>query len=261
MSGDEAKAEKPAEDKKKLPKNRSNDAAKDEPFGAEDATIVFDRNCTDMFCCLIFLVFIVGMVLLSGIAFTRGQPLKLLTPFDSTGFQCGANAKMYNNASVIGDMVDLSEYKYKYLTLFSSDLGVGTISKDSFIKAVCVKECPKNEVQPECNSAADDQCTDGKFSASKYDTSLKFKYYCVPSGDDFKKKAKKLYALFNEAFSVGQYMTDVVDARNILVLMMIVTLIISVLYVVVLRWIVKPVLYISMVLIQIGFIGVGFFAW
>lgn len=48
-----------------------------------------DRSCTDILCCLIFLVFIVAMVGCSGYAIHNGDPERILTPFDSDGNACG----------------------------------------------------------------------------------------------------------------------------------------------------------------------------
>jgi choline transporter-like protein 2/4/5 len=45
--------------------------------------IKWDRSCTDILCCLVFLAFIVSMVGLSFIGFTQGDPMNMLTPFDS----------------------------------------------------------------------------------------------------------------------------------------------------------------------------------
>jgi choline transporter-like protein 2/4/5 len=51
--------------------------------------IVWERSCTDILCCVFFLAFVVVMILVSAVAFAQGDPLKIFTPYDSDGNQCG----------------------------------------------------------------------------------------------------------------------------------------------------------------------------
>lgn len=48
-----------------------------------------DRPCSDKICCLIFLVFIVAIAGVSFYAYGKGDPERILTPFDSDGNACG----------------------------------------------------------------------------------------------------------------------------------------------------------------------------
>ena len=50
-----------------------------------------DRGCTDIFCCLLFTVFLVVMVGIAGYGVTTGNPVLLITPFDKDGNGCGMN--------------------------------------------------------------------------------------------------------------------------------------------------------------------------
>lgn len=47
------------------------------------------RSCTDIICCLLFLVFIVGLIAVSILGFVWGNPNRLLHPTDSNGLICG----------------------------------------------------------------------------------------------------------------------------------------------------------------------------
>jgi hypothetical protein len=49
----------------------------------------YNRSCTDIFFCIFFIVFVVGMIGVSGYALAVGEPSKILTPFDSDGNACG----------------------------------------------------------------------------------------------------------------------------------------------------------------------------
>ena len=61
--------------------------------------MIWDRSCTDMLCCLVFFVFFCGMLVITSIAFTQGDPLKIFTPFDSDGNQCGLPNQGLSNST------------------------------------------------------------------------------------------------------------------------------------------------------------------
>jgi len=67
--------------------------------------------------------------------FKNGDPLNILTPFDSVGNKCG-----YDNTGIAGtDGQDFTEYPFKY---FTSLTPTGNLSLLTMYYAVCVKECP-----------------------------------------------------------------------------------------------------------------------
>lgn len=102
----------------------------------------WDRSCTDVICCLVFTAFIFGMIVVSAIAFSEGDPLKIFTPFDSDGNRCGLPDQTLSNTT--GNVMrDFTEYKYKYFTGLESVVeGAEALKNPSFFNAVCVKECP-----------------------------------------------------------------------------------------------------------------------
>jgi len=60
----------------------------DRDFKAPDeGGVVMNRSCTDILCCIIFLVFIVGMFGAGIYGYTNGDPVALLTAWDSDGKQ------------------------------------------------------------------------------------------------------------------------------------------------------------------------------
>jgi len=50
-----------------------------------DGGIEWNRSCTDILCCLIFLAFLVVMLGISGWALGTGDPYNIITPYDSVG--------------------------------------------------------------------------------------------------------------------------------------------------------------------------------
>jgi len=47
------------------------------------------RSCTDPICCILFVVFIASLVGITGYSVKNGNPMAMITPFDSAGNRCG----------------------------------------------------------------------------------------------------------------------------------------------------------------------------
>ena len=59
---------------------------KGEPCNKELANgPIEERGCTDILCCLLFIACLVGMVIVSVVAFKNGHPNQLVEPYDSDG--------------------------------------------------------------------------------------------------------------------------------------------------------------------------------
>ena len=90
-----------------------------------------ERRCTDIFCCLIFTLFLSGMGYCAAYGFMNGNPDKLLSPIDGDNKICGVT-KGYE------------DYPY----LFVADINEAL--KDStnmFRYGSCVKACPKTAAE------------------------------------------------------------------------------------------------------------------
>ena len=48
-----------------------------------------DRSCTDVLCMLLFAIFMSIMIAISIYAYVKGDPVKILTKYDSNGNMCG----------------------------------------------------------------------------------------------------------------------------------------------------------------------------
>ena len=71
----------------------------------------WDRSCTDIICCIVFLVFLVAMLGVSGFAIANGDPVNIISPYDSVGNKCGAELQ-----GIPENVTDFTEYKYKHFT-------------------------------------------------------------------------------------------------------------------------------------------------
>ena len=124
--------------------NNNDDVTSEIEARSPNGTRVFvakNRKCTDMLCCILFLVFWLGMIVIAGVGLTNGQPEKLVFGVDFKGRTCGAKTDEY----------DLRAYKYMIFPRLSEDLydlaatGADVTDAQTLKRffGVCVEECPK----------------------------------------------------------------------------------------------------------------------
>jgi hypothetical protein len=99
---------------------------------------VYDRGCTDIFCCLLFTVFLVTMVGVAGYGVTTGNPMLLITPFDKDGNGCGLNETTKEYPKLYFPSIDFNAA--------SKSLSNVKNAADILKYAACVKECPRADV-------------------------------------------------------------------------------------------------------------------
>lgn len=82
--------------------------------------VIENRSCTDCLFCLLFILLWAGMIISASVGFNKGDPRKMLSPFDASGNQCG-----------------LTEGYEDYNKIY--------FPRTTDIKySVCVRECPKS---------------------------------------------------------------------------------------------------------------------
>lgn len=118
-----------------------------------------NRSCTDVICCILFVLFTVGMVAVGVIAFMWGDPKKILYPTDSLGNMCGyGNYKSKPNLFFF----DLMECVPKNFDPFNPTAVIGQKCPTT---QICVSSCPQtneffnpitsNKSQMYCKYSAD----------------------------------------------------------------------------------------------------------
>ncbi|XP_012944944.1 choline transporter-like protein 4 [Aplysia californica] len=88
------------------------------------------RSCTDIICCLLFLIFIAGLVVVAYFAFLYGNPKLLIYPQDSNGNLCGQ-----------GDFKD-RPYLFFFDLVKCGRMGPGVFVNGCPTPQVCVSKCP-----------------------------------------------------------------------------------------------------------------------
>ena len=163
-----------------------------------------DRHCTDMLFCLFFVVWIVGIFVISVYGIMQGDPYKIATPFDSDGNQCGMPNQTMTidpNDSTKNLTRDFTDYKYKSFTALHS----ATSGSSDMYHAVCVKECPKDAGDKmDCLPTMDDtSCPFAYFGTERTVT------YCLPGYNETSEAIDLLYEQLNEQYNLGSYIVDI----------------------------------------------------
>lgn len=223
-------------------------------------------------CCSIFVFFIFGMIIISGIGLSQGEPSRIFTPFDSDGNQCGVEDQMASKAT-IKEIRDMTEYKYKYFTNLGA-IKLDAPSKDMFKDpviywAVCVKECPDGVTVEKIATKEKIDCMINNdvtvcpsYSDSIFMNTTTQYNYCIPRTDKAEAIIKEMYKELNDSIGgFGNYINDINDAWFVMLIMAIVSFLVTIAYVWLLKYVTKPLLYSSLVLIFFLGCGTGFYAY
>lgn len=94
--------------------------------------IMDKRECTDVFCCLLFGISLAAWVVLAVIAVALGHPERLFHPTDSKGRICGLKTDLFN----------LQDRPYLFFFDLSVCTGYSTVIQGCQTPQVCVAKCP-----------------------------------------------------------------------------------------------------------------------
>lgn len=182
-----------------------------------------ERSCTDVWMCIIFFLFFVGMFATAIYGYIHGDPSKLITPFDSDGNQCGTG--------------ELSEFKYIWWPNPVSSIN----------SAACVVECPQEDDLSNCfENSKIEECP-----ISTNNSTLYLERFCLPDG---------MSDVILENFlsdGLTKYMGDMVICWWVFLVMSLIILVLCIIYLILLRCFAKPMIYISFTLILVLLVGGG----
>lgn len=87
-----------------------------------------NRSCQDILCCLIFLAFLAGCVVVTGLGFSKGNPDLLVYVYDEDGHACGKSGE--------------AAADYPLLYLYDAISQIKSLKTDFINQSICVKRCP-----------------------------------------------------------------------------------------------------------------------
>ncbi|XP_030852868.1 choline transporter-like protein 2 isoform X2 [Strongylocentrotus purpuratus] len=97
-----------------------------------------NRSCTDVICCILFIVAVGGMIGVGVLGWMYGDPMRLIHPTDSFGQVCGIDENV-KNASYL--------FYFDLLECFSS-ITTTVLNFGCPTPKICMSECPQNTFAP-----------------------------------------------------------------------------------------------------------------
>ncbi|KAM6217071.1 choline transporter-like protein 5 [Rhynchocyon petersi] len=107
-------------------------AGKPRTFDSDFTGPVEDRKCTDVLCCILFLFFIIGYILLGLAAWVHGDPRRMAYPTDSEGHFCGQKGTPNENKTIL--------FYLNFLKCASPSL---ILNLQCPTTQICVSKCPE----------------------------------------------------------------------------------------------------------------------
>ncbi|XP_045333834.1 choline transporter-like protein 5 isoform X1 [Leopardus geoffroyi] len=93
---------------------------------------VAKRSCTDVLCCILFILCIIGYIILGLLAWVHGDPRRVAYPTDSKGHFCGQKGTPNENKTILF-----------YFNLFSCTSPSVVINLQCPTTQICVSKCPE----------------------------------------------------------------------------------------------------------------------
>ncbi|XP_058466253.1 choline transporter-like 2 isoform X3 [Malaya genurostris] len=217
------------------------------------------RSCTDIPCLFLFILFLVGWGGVAYYAFMKGDLDRLLVPTDSNGLKCGVDSGVQKEPYLI--FFDISECAKPDVPLY----GCRT-------PQVCVSECPTEDFYfryEECNAnsigtirsqlicdrsvqknelnCADIQpYIDRGRCAKYYLKSVPFSKRCLPALGNISPDIINAVANIKLFAGTGQMVVeDILETWRLVLVILLLSLLVSLIFITMLRWIAKPMVWIS----------------
>lgn len=196
------------------------------------------RRCTDILCCLLFTCFLIAMFAVGVVGFSNSDPALVLYPYDSSGNQCGRPGRATD------------DYNYIYYPAARLNSDVKNISD----YRVCVKHCPiETSYELECFNNTEVTCPPGKNNfllkkgskelvAQPYNSEELWKRFCAPDS---------AYSFFSNVMDdiyvngMEDWVADISRCWTAILIMLAVSVCISIVYLILLRYCVGVILWLS----------------
>lgn len=208
------------------------------------------HRCTDCLCALLFLAHVAAFIAVAIVGYKKGNPDLILYPFDTAGHQCGRPATA------------TSDYKYLY---FVSPAELSLYS-------VCVKHC-----DDPCGTSFSTKwvtCIGDEFTMKNPDGSIKTNekygasgllHFCLPEKiSDLTSSASSYFtavaAKLNDSGNL-EWAKDIMETWPVVLYVLGASIVFSILYLILLRLCALAIILISIVAIECGLAGFGYFLY
>lgn len=220
------------------------------------------RSCTDIPCLFLFIAFLAGWGAVAYYALHNGDLERLLVPTDSNGLKCGVDSEVQKEPYLV--FFDISECAKYDVPLY----GCKT-------PQVCVQECPTEDFRFDLNNCngnslstirsqlicdrnvQKDQLTcndiqsliDRNRCAKYYRKSVPFSKRCLPDLPSIQNISQDdINGIINIKLLAGtgqMVVEDILQSWRMVIVFLVVSLFASLIFITMLRWIAKPMVWIS----------------
>ncbi|XP_053423010.1 choline transporter-like protein 1 isoform X3 [Nycticebus coucang] len=232
-----------------------------------------DRSCTDIPWLLLFILFCIGMGFICGFSIATGAAARLVSGYDSYGNICGQkNAKL---EGIPNSGMDHTHRKYVF---FLDPCNLDLINRKIKSVALCVAACPRQELKTlsdvqkfaETNGSA--LCS-YNLKPSEYTTSSKssvlcpklpvpasapipFFHRCAPVNIScYAKFAEALITFVSDNSVLHRLISGVMTSKEIILGLCLLSLVLSMILMVIIRYISRVLVWILTVLVILGSLG------
>ncbi|KAK6493938.1 choline transporter-like protein 1 [Huso huso] len=238
-----------------------------------------DRSCTDIPWLLIFVLFCVGMGLICGFAVATGAAARLVSGYDSYGNICGQKNTQVEGIEYSG----LDQTKNKYV-FFLDPCNLDIVNRRIKSVALCVSECPSTELKTlkevqEFGKNNGSKLCSYQLEVSKYTTdpessklcpklpvppskSIPLFHRCTPVDIScYANFAEALITFVSDNSVLHRLISGVMTSKEIIIGLCFLSLVLSMILMVIIRYISTVLVWILTALVVLGSIGATGVLW
>uniref|UniRef100_A0A1A8I7H8 Choline transporter-like protein n=1 Tax=Nothobranchius kuhntae TaxID=321403 RepID=A0A1A8I7H8_NOTKU len=232
-----------------------------------------DRSCTDILWLIIFTLFCIGMWCICGFAIATGGASRLIYGYDSYGNTCGRNNTKIEGVPLSG--ADMTEKKYVF---FLDPCNLDLINRKIKSIALCVSQCPAAELKTYYD-VKDFALNNGsnlcsyEITPTRYPTSpdrltkcpklpvlpskaIPVFHRCIPADlGCYVEFAQAFITFVSDNTALRRVVAGVVTSKEIIMGLCLLALVLSLIMMVVIRYISTILVWILTILVIIGSVG------
>uniref|UniRef100_A0A1A7WYA8 Choline transporter-like protein n=1 Tax=Iconisemion striatum TaxID=60296 RepID=A0A1A7WYA8_9TELE len=232
-----------------------------------------DRSCTDILWLIIFTLFCIGMWCICGFAIATGGASRLIYGYDSYGNTCGRNNTKIEGVPLSG--ADMTEKKYVF---FLDPCNLDLINRKIKSIALCVSQCPAAELKT-YNDVKDFALNNGSNLCSYEITPTRYPgspdrftkcpklpvlpskaiplfHRCIPADlSCYVEFAQSFITFVSDNTALRRVVAGVVTSKEIIMGLCLLALVLSLIMMVVIRYISTILVWILTILVIIGSVG------
>ncbi|XP_035992875.1 choline transporter-like protein 1 [Fundulus heteroclitus] len=231
-----------------------------------------EHSCTDVPWLIVFTLFCVGMAFIFGFAIATGGAFRLVSGYDSYGNTCGRNN---TNKKIDGVPLSGADMTAKKYVFFLEPCNLDLINRKIKSIALCVSECPATELKS-YKEVKDFALSNGSYLCSYEITPARYErnkdkcpklpvpaskpvpifHRCIPADIGcYAEFAQAFFTFVSDNTVLRRVISGVMTSKEIIMGLCVLALVLSLIMMVVIRYISKLLVWILTVLVIIGSVG------